>query len=240
MMDQRKLASCIAYSLRVSRTSPCANLVTQHLNLALYALVAMGEGQNPCKDGLPDKKKLCLYDALWGGKGVHVSTDAASASNNTYPPDSVGVCATSSRLPQWIPLPTSASTHYVDNEAQTTEEMMGREQCEKMLGTKMSSLVSKLQEMTDRLANLEGRNDTAGSASRSGLRAEAYEPRAVHEAFRGEVAVKVPGYAETAPIMSSLQDLKDQHQAHRAALKARRREDRQQRLNSSVNRDTAL
>ena len=205
MMDQRKLASCIAYSLRVSRTSPCANLVTQHLNLALYALVAMGEGQNPCKDGLPDKKKLCLYDALWGGKGVHVSTDAASASNNTYPPDSVGVCATSSRLPQWIPLPTSASTHYVDNEAQTTEEMMGRKQCEKMLG-----------------------------------RAEAYEPRAVHEAFRGEVAVKVPGYAETAPIMSSLQDLKDQHQAHRAALKARRREDRQQRLNSSVTRDTSL
>ena len=156
-----------------------------------------------------------------------------------------GVSATySPRLPQWIPLPASASVHSVDNEAQTTEEMVGREQCEKMFdmfGTKMSGLVCTLQEMTQRLANLEGRGDTTGSASRSAEREEASEPRLVDEALRGAVAVEVPDSAGRVPlIMSSLQDLKDEHNARRAALKARRREERQERLNSTVARDTPV
>ena len=118
------------------------------------------------------------------------------------------------KAPQCIPLSAFASVRYVDSEAQTTEEMTGREQCEKMFGTKMSSLVSTLREMTDRLANLEGRNGTAGSASRSDMHVEAYEPRAVDEASRGDVAVEVPRYAEVAPLsMASLQDLKDHRQA---------------------------
>ena len=101
---------------------------------------------------------------------------------------------------------------------------MGREQCEKMFGTEMSSLVSTPQEMTDVLPIWR-----AGTIQLVPLRTLIcmWRHTNLEPLMRLFVAMslEVPRCAEVAPLsMASLQDLKDQHQAHRAALKALRRE----------------